>query len=106
MSIIYNDQNFKQEVEQYSGLALIDFFADWCGPCRLMAPIIDEIAIEYKDKDIKIGKVNIDENKELVEKYRIMSVPTIYLFKQGKIIERINGYCIKEDLIELINKNL
>lgn len=99
-------QNFQQEVENNHGLVLVDFFAPWCGPCQLMGPIIDKITEEYKNKDIKIGKLDIDENQAIAEKYYIMSVPTIILFKNGKTIEQINNYCSKENLTELINKHI
>ena len=100
------DQNFQQEIEQYQGIAVVDFFAPWCGPCQLMAPMIEELIKEYQDKNIKIAKINIDENKTTAQKFNIMSIPTIYLFKNGKVIERIIGYTTKEDLKELINKYL
>ncbi|MDO9399295.1 MAG: thioredoxin [bacterium] len=102
----FTDQNFQEEVENNVELALVDFSAPWCGPCRLLSPIIDEITEEYKDKNIKIGKVNIDESQIVTEKYQIMSVPTIILFKNGKIVEQINGCCSKDNLIELIDRYL
>jgi len=102
----FTDQNFQEEVENNTELVLVDFSAPWCGPCQLMGPIIDEVIKEYENKDIKIGKLDIDENPVVAEKYHIMSVPTIMLFKKGKIIDQINGYCGKRDLMELIDKNL
>ena len=100
------EQNFKAEVEDYAGLALVDFFAPWCGPCQLMSPIIDQLAQDYHGKAIKIVKVNIDENKQISDKYQIISIPSLYLFKQGKIIERVNGYSTPEELKKLIDKYL
>ncbi|MFH1233688.1 MAG: thioredoxin [Patescibacteria group bacterium] len=102
----FTDQNFRQEVENNAGLALVDFSAPWCGPCQLMSPIIDEIIEEYKNKDIKIGKLNTDEYQNIAEKYNIMSVPTIMLFRNGKMIEQINNYCSKGNLTELIDRYL
>ena len=104
--MIFTDQNFKTEAEDNKGLVLVDFYAPWCGPCQLIEPIIDEIIKEYKDKKIKIGKLNIDENKDITEKYNIMTVPTFILFREGKILEQINNYCGKEDLQHLIDKHL
>ncbi|MBA3047197.1 thioredoxin [Patescibacteria group bacterium] len=100
------NQNFKQEVEENKGLVLVDFAALWCGPCKLMAPIIDELAEDYKDKNIKIGKLDIDDGNEVAEKYNVMSVPTFILFKGGEVIEQLTGYQSKDALEEIINKNL
>ncbi len=100
------DQNFKKEVEEANKLVLVDFFATWCGPCKLLVPIIEELIEEYKDKEIKIGKLDIDDNKEMAEKYNIMGIPTLILFKQGKIIEQVSGFQTKEDLKQLIDKNM
>jgi len=102
----FTDQNFKQEVDDAKGVVLVDFFAEWCGPCKMMVPIIEELANEYKDKGVKIGKLDIDENKEIAEKFNITGVPTFVLFKSGKIAEQKSGYCSKEDLEKMINKNL
>ncbi|MFH1773024.1 MAG: thioredoxin [Patescibacteria group bacterium] len=102
----FTEQNFQQEVENNTGLVLVDFFTTWCGPCKLMGLVINEIIENYKDKDIKIGKLDIDECGAIGEKYNIMSVPTIVLFKSGKIVEQINGYCDKEYLVKVINKYL
>lgn len=103
--MIFNKDNFKQEVEDNSGLVLVDFFASWCGPCQMMGPIIEEMINEYKDKNIKIGKLNIDENQEITSKYNVMSIPTFLIFKNGKVIAKKAGYCSKEELAELIDKN-
>ena len=100
------NQNFKQEVEENKGLVLVDFFASWCGPCKLMSPIINELAEDYKDKDILIGKADIDACKEVAEKYSVMSIPTLILFKGGEVVEQLMGYQDKEILENLINKNL
>jgi thioredoxin 1 len=100
-----NDQNFKGEVEDFSGLALVDFFAVWCGPCRMMAPIMEELSEEYKNK-VKIIKMDVDANPGTAQKYGIMSIPTIILFKGGKKIEELIGAQSKEYLQELINKNI
>ena len=103
--MIFNKDNFKQEVEDNAGLVLVDFFAPWCGPCQMMAPIIDEMVNEYKDKGIKIGKLNIDENQEIASKYGVMSIPTFLVFKDGKVIDKKVGYGDKEELVQLIDKN-
>ncbi|MBU4256840.1 thioredoxin [Patescibacteria group bacterium] len=104
--MIFTDQNFKQEVEDNKGLILVDFFAEWCGPCKLLAPVINELIEEYKGKSVKIGKLNVDENKEIAEKYNIMGIPAIIIFKEGKIVVQLTGYQPKEALKELIDKNI
>lgn len=104
--MIFTNQNFKQEVEENKGLTLVDFFAEWCGPCKLLAPIINELVEEYKGKSVKIGKLNVDENKEIANKYNIMGIPAIIIFKDGKVVEQLTGYQPKEILKELIDKNI
>lgn len=104
--MIFNDQNFEQEVEKFDGLALVDFYATWCGPCQLMAPIIQELIDEYKDNaKVKIGKIDIDQNPAMTEKYEVMSVPTIILFKRGKVINKKIGYADKSELKQMIDDN-
>lgn len=101
------DQNFKQEVEDAKGLVLVDFFAEWCGPCKVQGPIIEELAEEYKEKQgIKIGKLNIDENQESAQKHNVLSIPTLILFKDGQPLETLVGMQDKGSLKELIDKNL
>lgn len=103
----FTDQNFKQEVEENKGVVLVDFFAEWCGPCKVQGPIIEELAEEYKGKDgIKIGKLNIDENQETAQKFNVMSIPTLILFKDGKPLETLVGMQDKDSLKELISKSI
>lgn len=103
--MVFNKDNFKQEVEDNAGLVLVDFFAPWCGPCQMMAPIIDEMITENKEKGVKIGKLNIDDSQEVAAKYGVMSVPTFLFIKNGKVIDKKVGYCDKEELAKLIDKN-
>lgn len=103
----FTEQNFVQEVEQGKGLVLVDFFAEWCGPCRVMGPIIEELFEEFKGKEgIKIGKLNIDESSKTAQKYNVMSIPTLILFKDGQKIEQLVGLQDKDSLKNLIIKNL
>ncbi|MGI1691925.1 thioredoxin [Thermoanaerobacter uzonensis] len=97
--------NFEEEVVNSDVPVLIDFWAEWCAPCRLVAPIIDEIAKEYKGK-IKVGKVNVDEENELAMQFRIMSIPTIGLFKNGKMVDKIIGARPKADFVKFLEKHL
>ena len=92
--------NFEHEVLEEKKTVLIDFFADWCYPCKMMAPVVEEVA---KDESIKVGKINIDENQELAEKYGVESIPTIIVFKRGKEYKRQIGVTDKESLLNLLN---
>jgi thioredoxin 1 len=101
MTLVLDEKNFQSEVIKSSVPVLVDFWAPWCGPCLIMAPIVDELAKELKSQ-FKIGKVNVDENQELASQYEIMSIPVFKIFKNGKIVKNIGGIQAKEALkIEL-----
>lgn len=97
--------NFQKEVLEDKGIVFVDFYAEWCGPCQMMGPIIDELSEnkEYKDK-IKFVKVNVDTNQELASQYNIFSIPTFIIFKQGKPAHQFVGAMGKEGFIEEIRK--
>lgn len=94
--------NFEQEVEKSDQVVLVDFFADWCGPCKMLAPVLDELA-EETDGKAKIGKINVDQERDLAKKFRVMSVPSILFFKDGKEMDRMVGAHSKEDLLAKID---
>ncbi len=101
----FDSQSFDAEVLGGKGVALVDFWAPWCGPCRALAPVIDELAESYSGKAL-VGKVNVDENGELATRYGVMSIPTILLFKDGQLVDKIVGLRPKEELIEVIDQLL
>ncbi|HHW49590.1 MAG TPA: thioredoxin [Clostridiaceae bacterium] len=103
--ITLTKDNFEQEVLKSDIPVLVDFWASWCGPCRAVAPIIDELSVEF-DGRAKVGKVNVDEQGELVEKFRIMSIPTIILFKGGQMVDKIIGARTKEEFAKMIENNI
>lgn len=90
------DSNFSTEVIESDKPVIVDFWAAWCGPCRMVAPVMEEIAQEHGDK-IKVAKLNIDENKEVSQKYRIMSIPTVIMFKNGEVEAQVVGARSKQD---------
>lgn len=94
----FNEKNFEEEVLKSSKPVLVDFYAEWCGPCKMMSPVIDEIAEELGEK-IKVGKIDTDENMDLAEKYNIMSIPTIMIFKDSKLAKTFIGVTDKNAII-------
>ena len=92
----FTDKDFKTQVLENSGVVMVDFWAPWCGPCRAVSPVIDEVAEEYKGK-IKVGKVNVDDNTEVPGQYGIMSLPSIVFFKDGKPVKTMVGVQGKEN---------
>lgn len=103
MAYVFNNGNFEQEVLNSDVPVVVDFYADWCGPCKMMAPIVDQIAAEYAGK-VKIGKINVDENIELAQKYRVMSIPTFVFFKNGEAVATVVGGMSKNDLAKRIDE--
>ena len=96
---VITENEFENEIKE--GVVLVDFFATWCGPCRMMSMILEEVEEEIKDK-AKIVKIDVDENEALARKFGIMSIPTLILFVNGKLYEKHIGLWQKEDLVELL----
>ena len=95
-----NKENFQTEVIESDKPVLLDFWASWCGPCRMVSPIVDEIAIEHPE--IKVGKVNVDEQTELASEFKIMSIPALFVVKDGKIVNRSVGAKSKNQILDMI----
>lgn len=104
MSLIFTDTNFEEEVLKSEIPALVDFWAPWCGPCQMMGSIVDDLAVEFEGKNIKIGKMNVDENPEMAARYEVMSIPAFKIFKSGEVADEISGAAQKERLAEMITK--
>ena len=100
MALIITNGNFEQEVLNSDIPVLIDFWAPWCGPCRMVGPIIDEIAEEATD--FKVGKINVDENNALAAKYGVMSIPTLIVFKDGKVAATTVGASSKQKILDMV----
>lgn len=98
-----NESNFQKEVIESKIPVLVDFWAPWCGPCQIFAPILEEIEKEFKNK-IKVLKINVDDNQNISSQYQIEAIPTLFLFKDGQIIEKIVGLITKEEIIEKLNR--
>ncbi len=104
--ISLNSSNFEQEVLKSEAPVLVDFWAEWCGPCKMMGPVLEELAKDLEGKNIKIAKCNVDENQELAQKYEVMSIPSFKIFKEGKVAEEWVGAQPKDAIKEKLEKYL
>ena len=99
----FTDQNFENDVEQSENPVLIDFWAVWCGPCKAIAPVIEEIADEYQGK-VKVGKVDVDQNQNTAMKYGIRSIPTILIMNKGEVVNQIVGAGPKNNITDMLDE--
>jgi len=100
-----SDSIFQNEVLEAEGLVLVDFWAPWCGPCKMIGPVIEELSVEYRGR-VKICKLNVDENNETAGNYGIMSIPTMVLFKDGKEVNRLVGFVPKANIAKALDSAL
>lgn len=100
MEVNLNKENFEKEVLESDKTVLVDFWATWCGPCQMIAPVVEDIA---KDGKVKVGKVNVDDEQELAIEYGVMSIPTLIFFKNGKKVKEVVGFYSKSELTEIID---
>ena len=105
MAFIFTDENFEQEALQSEQLVVVDFYADWCGPCKMMAPVVEELAEGYNGQ-VKIGKLNVDNSPATAANYKVMTIPTIVFIKNGNVVESIVGVVSKAQLEEKIKANM
>lgn len=103
--IEFTDNNFSDEVEQADTPVLVDFWAEWCGPCRMVGPIVEELAGEYEGQ-VKIGKVDVDSNPEISVKYGIRSIPSLLIFKNGEVVDQIVGAVPKNQIKKQLDAQL
>lgn len=100
-----DDESFQTEIESADGLAMVDFWAEWCGPCRMVSPIVEELAEEYEDR-IKVAKVDVDESQRTAQKFNVRSIPSILFFRDGEHVDTVVGAVPKEQLEEKIEQHL
>ncbi len=105
MSLVFTEENFQKEVLESDIPVVVDFWAVWCGPCKMLTPTLDQIAAEFEGK-AKVGKVNVDENQQLAAQYGIMSIPTVMIFKDGKVMEQFIGVQPKGVYVDALQKHL
>lgn len=103
-TIEITDANFQEEIEASEGLAMVDFWAEWCGPCRIVAPIVEQLADEYADR-VKVGKLDVDQNPQIAQRFNIRSIPSILFFRDGELVDTVVGALPKANLERKIQEH-
>jgi thioredoxin 1 len=104
--VVVTDETFQQEVEQYDGLAVVDFWAEWCGPCRIIAPLLEQLSQEYAEKGLKVAKLDVDANQQTAMRFNVRSIPTVMFFKNGKHVDTVVGAVPKAHLSGKITQHI
>ncbi len=102
---VFKQDNFEEKVLESDLPVLIDFWAEWCGPCRMVAPVVEELSKNYQGKAV-VGKVNVDEERSLAQKYRVFSIPTLFIFKDGQVVDQLVGARPYEDIARVLDKHI
>ena len=103
--VAVGDADFAKEIEQHQGLAVVDFWAEWCGPCRMVEPVIDQLASEY-DGRVKVAKVDVDANQNTTVRFNVRSIPTVLFFKNGAVVDRVGGVAPKAHFVQKVEQHL
>jgi thioredoxin 1 len=104
--VAVTDGTFQAEVEQYPGLAVVDFWAEWCAPCRMIAPVLEQLAAEYGDRGLKVAKLDVDTNQQTAMRYNVRSIPTLLFFRGGRPVDTVVGAVPKAHLVGKITQHL
>jgi len=100
------DQNFNEQVVGADGLSMVDFWATWCGPCKIVAPIVEELADDYGEKGLRVGKLDVDANPKMASQFGVRSIPTILFFKDGELVDKVIGAVPRPHLEEKVQQHL
>ncbi len=100
------DGDFSEQIEDQSGLSLVDFWAEWCGPCKIVAPIVEQLAGEYEEQGVRVGKLDVDDNPETASRFGVRSIPSILFFKDGEHVDTVIGAVPKDHLESKIEEHL
>jgi len=106
MKVIFDNSNFEELAIKTDKIVMVDFWAEWCGPCRMVGPIVEEIANEYTDENVTIGKVNVDENPEISMRFGIRNIPTILFLKNGEVVDKQVGAVPKQVLVDKLKSHM
>ncbi|HWO89571.1 MAG TPA: thioredoxin [Gemmatimonadales bacterium] len=106
LAVAASDDTFQSEVEQYAGLAVVDFWAEWCGPCKIIAPVLDQMADQYGARGLKVVKVDVDANQATAMRFNVRSIPTLMFFKGGKHVDTVVGAVPRQHLETRIQQHL
>jgi len=105
-AVAVTDDTFPSEVEQHKGLTVVDFWAEWCGPCKMIAPVLEQLAVEYAPRGLKVVKLDVDANQSTTMRFNVRSIPTLLFFKDGRPVDSVVGLQGKQQLADRISRHL